>query len=78
VDEGNLSLEGCRHRHRVRTPPDVQPGTWIEQPWRTRLDLGAGRHAIRLYSWVAGLAVDCITIRHVGIDTPAPSVHVDA
>ena len=45
---------------------DAPPGTWIEQPWRTRLDLGAGRHSIRLYSRVPGLAVDRITLRHAG------------
>ena len=74
VDEGNLSLEGGQHRHRVRTPPDAQPGTWIEQPWKTRLDLGAGRHSIRLYSRVHGLAVDRITLRHAGVDARQPSV----
>jgi hypothetical protein len=75
VDEGNLSLEGGRRRHRVRTPPEALPGTWIEQRWNTRLDLGAGPHSIRLYSRAPGLAVDRITLRHVGVDAPGPSEH---
>jgi hypothetical protein len=66
VDEGNLSLENGGRRHRVRPPSDAPPGTWIEQPWKTRLDLGAGPHSIRLYSRVPGLAIDCITLRHAG------------
>jgi hypothetical protein len=66
VDEGNLSLENNGRRHRVRRPLEAPPGTWIEQGWNTRLDLGAGQHSIRLYSRVPGLAVDCITLRHTG------------
>jgi hypothetical protein len=74
VDEGNLSLENGHRRHRVRRPADAPPGTWIEQAWKTRLDLGAGRHSIRLYSRAPGLAVDCITLRHWGLDPSGPSV----
>lgn len=73
VDEGNLSLENEGRRHRVRRPLDAPSGTWIEQRWNTRLDLGAGHHSIRLYSRVPGLAVDCITLRHAGADAPRPS-----
>jgi hypothetical protein len=75
VDEGNLSLENGDRRHRVRRPFEAPSGTWIEQRWKTRLDLGAGRHSIRLYSRASGLAVDCITLRHAGVDAPRPSVH---
>ena len=64
VDEGNLSLEDGDRRHRVRRPSEARSGTWIEQRWNTRLDLGAGQHTIRLYSRAPGLAVDCITLRH--------------
>jgi hypothetical protein len=74
VDEGNLSLENGHRRHRVRRPADAPSGTWIEQAWKTRLDLGAGRHSIRLYSRASGLAVDCITLRHAGLDALGPSV----
>jgi hypothetical protein len=72
VDEGNLSLENGDRRHRVRRPPEAPSGTWIEQRWKTRLDLGAGQHSIRLYSRVPGLAVDWITLRHAGVDAPPP------
>jgi hypothetical protein len=73
VDEGNLSLENGDRRHRVRRPLEAPPGAWIEQRWNTRLDLGAGQHSIRLYGRVPGLAVDCITLRHTGVDAPRPS-----
>jgi hypothetical protein len=75
VDEGNLSLENGNRRHRVRRPSEAPAGTWVEQPWKTRLDLGAGQHSIRLYSRVPGLAVDCITLRHTGVDASRPSAH---
>ncbi len=75
VDEGNLSLEEGLRRHRVRRPADAPPGTWIEQRWKTRLDLGAGRHSIRLYSRAPGLGVDRITLRHTGVDAPGTSAH---
>jgi len=75
VDEGNLSLENGYRRHRVRQPPEDAPGEWIEQRWNTRLDLGAGEHSVRLYSRAPGLAVDCITLRHTGVDAPGPSEH---
>jgi hypothetical protein len=77
VDEGNLSLEDGDRRHRVRRPFGAPSGTWIEQRWKTRLDLGAGQHSIRLFSRAPGLAVDCITLRHTGVDAPRPSVHED-
>jgi hypothetical protein len=72
VDEGNLSLEDGQRRHRVRRPSDVRSGTWTEQRWSTRLELGAGQHSIRLYSRAPGLAIDCITLRHMGVDAIAP------
>lgn len=68
VDEGNLSLEDGRRRHRVRSPAGTPVGTWIEQRWQTKLDLGAGRHFVRLYSRVPGLAIDCITLTHARAD----------
>jgi hypothetical protein len=70
VDEGNLSLEDGQRRHRVRRPAAAPVGIWIEQDWQTKLDLGAGRHSIRLYSRAAGLAVDCITLRHTRAEAP--------
>jgi hypothetical protein len=75
VDEGNLSLEDGQRRHRLRKPADVPPGSWIEQRWNTRLDLGEGRHSIRLFSRVPGLAVDRITLRHAGVDARRVPVH---
>ena len=74
VDEGNLSLEDGQRRHRVRRPSHASPDAWIEQRWDTRLDLGAGLHSIRLYSRAPGLAVDCITLRHAGVEAPRSSV----
>jgi hypothetical protein len=75
VDEGNLSLEDGQRRHRLRKPAEVPPGSWIEQRWNTRLDLGEGRHSIRLFSRVPGLAVDRITLRHAGVDARRVPVH---
>jgi hypothetical protein len=70
VDEGNLSLEGGRRRHRVRRPADAPAGSWLEQHWDTKLDLGAGRHSIRLYGQVPGLAVDFISLQRTRVDAP--------
>jgi hypothetical protein len=70
VDEGSLSLEDGRRRHRVRKPADAPAGTWIEQHWDTKLDLGAGRHSIRLYSRAPGLAVDFISLQRTKVDAP--------